>query len=232
MVELRTNWAVTEPSSLNFSHRKKKHLLLKCCAGRACFVWRQVLSAQRRRCPQRRARPLQLRVAGSPSRSCARVQRSPSVSELTPCPNNGYRSCAQCASRQCCCAARRAAPGTRNALTRLHLHHQGQLWRLQRGWCHLLDHGHGKRARPGATRGCVKRGFVVAFSRVSRRTASLDVFCQWHPPGVCGHLVCDVARLCCGLVPAMADASSHRHQGARACLRGLSCFFPCSWSPE
>jgi hypothetical protein len=83
-----------------------------------------------------------------------------------------------------------------------------------------------------ATRGCVKRGFVVAFSRVSRRTASLDVFCQWHPPGVCGHLVCDVARLCCGLVPAMADASSHRHQGARACLRGLSCFFPCSWSPE
>jgi hypothetical protein len=70
----------------------------------------------------------------------------------------------------------------------------------------------------------VKRGFVVAFSRVSRRTASLDVFCQWHPPGVCGHLVCDVARLCCGLVPAMADASGHRHQGARACLRGVSCF--------
>ena len=92
------------------------------------------------------------------------------------------------------------------------MHHQGQLWRLHRGWCHLLDHGHGKRARPGAAcRGGLRWRSRVFLDAHPRLTSSVN------PPGVCGHLVGDVARLCCCLVPAMADASSHRHKGARVC---------------
>lgn len=55
------------------------------------------------------------------------------------------------------------------------MHHQGQLWRLQRGWCHLLDYGYGKRARPGAAcRGDLRWRSRVFLDAQPRFTSSVN----------------------------------------------------------